>query len=198
MNYEKGEIRLKDIVVSWILVDSDSVRFGDKPTEEFKFKIKNDLNKKSLTFDFNNSIMEREISEKIKEWNINTPQKYSQYKQQLRSQLWGGYDKLDFTQFKRKRIYYLVYGAINSFFSDGYEFSEYNGITFEWFCKSLGYDEDSRKAEQIYNTLKKQEKDLENLQLSDDFNKYIEDEIRQESDKYSNDLKLILDGKWRD
>lgn len=45
--------------------------------------------------------------------------------------------------------------------------------TFEDFCASLGYDDDSRKAEQIYKQCKRQSEKLEKL-LGTEFDRIIE------------------------
>lgn len=195
--YLKGNVTFKDIKVTWQKIDN-VIAFDNKElTEKFYFTLS--YNNVKISFDFYNSIMERQISDIMEMHGILESFCMPQFKQTVYTELkrrplnmWGGYDKLrDLKAFQNKRIYYLLYGALHSFFLDSFNFSDYNP-TFKDFCFNYGYDEDSIKANKIYKKCIKQVEKLKKLKLSDKLLKYIEENIMQETDKYSKDISEVL------
>lgn len=186
MKYENFEVTIRDVRFEVRKIDIRQVFENKKDSEVFLVKIYH--KGKSMYYEFNNSIMEKEISDLIKQFNN---QDITGLKQAIsRRFMWGGYDKVNgFKGLEKERIYHLAYSIICDFGSY-INFQEQNP-TFKDFCLSFGYNEDSRKAEKIYNKCLELQNDIQNLDLSTEQENFFL-EAYSESDNFTKELKEIL------
>jgi hypothetical protein len=159
-----------------------------KPVEEFKIIVKN--KDKEINYKFYNSIMEREISQILKE-NLKKYH-FSQVKRLLKDRplkMWGGYDKINtFSDFDLRRMEHLSYSVLNCFALD----KETETDDFKFFCDNLGYNEDSIKALNIFSEVVKLKRKILSLNLTEEQEKYFNEEVNQETETFNNDLKKAI------
>lgn len=197
MKYEHFKINFKGLVIEVKLIDNEAT-FPNTDSraliEEFKVKITN--KETSIGYLFYNSVMERQISEFLKN-NRTKGFQYSniaEFKRYIsRTFSWGGYDDVkNNKELTNKRIWWLLLGILVDLQSY-IKFSEYSGSDFDWFCDNFGYDKDSRKAEKIYREMQDMEKKVNSLKLSEEQENYLINEVQQETDKFSKELKKAIE-----
>jgi hypothetical protein len=194
--YENGSILLNGLNISWNLVDENSFFAGLKePVEEFFFWIENPKTKIRERFSFRNSVMERVISEKIKEqgaysWTENLKELQFFISRRF---LWGGYDKKEcnsWVKLKRERVNNLLYGFLNCIMSD------YSAgcCAFSDFCADFGYSDDSRNAEKVYNALVENSDKITKVfaGLSDKQKSFFFEDVAEETEKFSKELNKAI------
>lgn len=193
--YEEGMIKLKGLKISWRFLDNVIPKNWDSKQEIEQFRIKIQNGDKKESFDFYNSIMEKEISDKLKENKKGYYQNWRQLFLFIRPKMWGGYDdaKKNYQTFVKKRIWWLLSSALNSIMRDGFKFSEYSGSSFDWFCDNFGYDKDSRKAEKIFKACQEMEEQLKNLDFNKEQSIYIENQIMQKTDLFNKHLAVAIE-----
>jgi hypothetical protein len=176
--YKNGIISIKgnkDIFFKWLYLGKRKASFNDTETDTFNISVLYDGLKSD--FKFYNSISETEITQKLshqKRFFADT----TGVLKILRPKTWGGYDNIKTLQdFKNKRVYYLVYGFVNCFFNDLLSETD----TFKNFCDSYGYDENSRKAYEIYTLLMTQKEDPLSVSLLRNEAVLIENGAREEN-----------------
>lgn len=190
MTYKQGSLNFKDLIFSWKLITSVKDEHGEH--EVFNIEIEKDGVK--IRQEFNNSVMEFDISKKI-EYCLKEKMIFPQARDIIRPKMWGGYDKdinekgkiKSYVELDLKRVYNLLYSIINDF-SRYIEFLDTNP-TFKDFCSNFGYDEDSRKSEKIYNSCIDYYNKIKTLNLSSDQISYFIDEVDRETETFSSDLK---------
>ena len=199
MDYKKGEVKFKGLKFSWNLITTEKGTNGEY--EVFNIEIEKDGIK--IRQEFNNSIMENKISELMKLYPNYKTMDFIQFRNHLRTsvcKMWGGYDKgiddktkiKNFKEFNKKRIWWLLLSIITDF-SNYIEFEE----GFSWFCANYGYDEDSRKAEDIYKKCLDYFNKIETLKLSDEQRKYFINEVSQETNLFCHkDLNKIIEEQY--
>jgi hypothetical protein len=190
--YEEGETLIKGVRVGWKLVDA-SAEFpntnGEKgaPSLHERFLFVISAGGKTYKFDFYNSVMERGITALIGE------QRKMQSVKQTREAIsrrfsWGGYSKCaSYAQLEAKRVFYLVYGALNSNASDVMT----DTGSFSEFCLGLGYDTDSRSAEKIFNAIREAKNKWDEFAPALDAPQraFFEMNASQEDDEFSEEVK---------
>lgn len=194
IKYEHFKVNFKGLVIEVKLLDNQA-NFPESDNkdlcEEFKIIITN--GNKTINYKFYNSIMEREISEHLK---LNLQQyptgtlKIKEFKSFMGRQMWAGYDRVkNLKELNRERVYYLLYGVLNCFESDKNTETE----SFKFFCDNFGYEEDSRKAERIFKAVQELKEKIETLNLTEEQNIYFNEEVQQETDKFSKDVYNAID-----
>jgi hypothetical protein len=187
--YEHFKLNFQGLNFEIKLLD-DSANFPHSDNkglhEEFKVYVTND--KKTISFKFYNSQMEREISQIVKDYNWNF--KAGEFKKLISKKFhWGGYDKIkNLKELTHERIYNLFYGIIYNISLDLLSENE----SFKDFCDNYGYDFDSRKAEKIYNEVIQQNEKIKSLKLSSEQMKYFNEEANQETEKFREDVKNAI------
>lgn len=186
-SYKEFETVLNQMEFKIKLLDTEE-------TETFKVTVTNLENKKTMSYkNFQNSIMEREISQILNDYK-NTPSTFHQTMIHLKQKplkMWGGYDRgiHSFKELDLKRRYYLFYGIVNDL-SRYVNFSE-ETPTFKDFCDIFGYDEDSRKAEQIFKDCLEFESKIKSLWLTDKQKEYLA-LANQEEDQFKQDCLTLF------
>jgi len=177
-----------------LLDDNSSFPFEEKHNniEEFKVIVTNNSNKRTINFKFYNSQMERNISENIKQNIEQYPKgalKVKEFKSFMNSLMWGGYDKIkSLKELNEARIENLFYSILHSWALD----MSTDITSFNDFCDNLGYDNDSRKAEKVFNAIIEQQAKVLSLWLSIEQIKYLNEEVNQETEKFSVDIKQAI------
>lgn len=187
MKYEHFRVKFKGVMIEVKLLDDNAIfpnSVEKRNVEEFKVILT--YKDKSIDYKFYNSIMEREISQFIKNNRVKgfQNQNIKVLKQHV-FKFWSGYD--DCNNIKaliEKRIFYLLYSILNTLSLD----ISMDLSSFSWFCSNFGYDEDSRNAERIYKECQLIQEKLNSLNFDEDFLKYLEEEAGQETDKFHKDV----------
>lgn len=186
MKYEKGELNFKDLKFSWKLTHTKKGEHGEH--EVFKIEISNGEN--TLFQEFNNSVMENDISKKLKNYVFSF--------KELRPKMWAGYDedlnnkKMTLKEFSKKRIYWLLYGVINDF--SGYIEIDY--YSFKEFWDNFGYDEDSKKAEKIYFSCLEYYNKIQGLILNQEQREYFLNVVRSEEEEFNKLIKKEIQNQY--
>lgn len=189
MKYEHFSYNFIGLEIEVKLLD-DSAYFPNEDkkdmVEEFKVIIKH--GEKKTDFKFYNSIMERKISQYLKELGY---VKYNNalFKSWMRRFHWDGYDKIKNREdLIKKRIYYLFSSILGSVACD------YNTdlSSFKEFCGNFGYDEDSRRAKKIYNLCQEQQEKLRSLNLNEEQLTYLNDEVGHETEAFDKTIKELV------
>jgi len=121
---------------------------------------------KTQGFEFFNSVMETEITNKLNKTSVYGRNWKNEVLPTLKPKMWVGYDKTqNLNDFKAKRLKFLVCGFVNCYFSD--ITTELNG--FSDFCDNFGYDKDSRKAEAIYRQIEEQINEAQSIGMFENY-----------------------------
>ena len=150
MKYLNNKLVIKDLEIEWCkIMDFDK-------REHFIFILTNGENKQQ--FNFTNSIMECELTNKIVSLKI-----YENFKKCI-PKYWGGYDEVtNLVQLDLKRCEFLLYGFLNSLYN------EYNIIldyTFIEFLEEFGFEARAKELEITYNNLKENKYKIDSLNLN--------------------------------
>ena len=175
LKYEHFKINFIGLDFEVKLLDNEAVFPNSKDNKKIEqFKVILTHKERIINFNFYNSIMEREISKNLK---LNLEQypkgilKIRDFRAYMKKQMWGGYDKVkNLKELTETRIYYLLYGIINSFAMDRTTETD----NFKFFCDNFGYDEDSRKAEKIYKAVLEEYKNVKMLWTDEEIKKLAE------------------------
>lgn len=194
VKYEHFKVNFKGLIIEVNLLD-DKATFPNSEDKDFceEFKINITNKEKTISFKFYNSIMERNISEHLK---LNLEQypkgklKIKEFKNFMRRQMWGGYDKVkNLKELNRERATNLLYSALNCIASDMQSETE----TFKDFCDNFGYDIDSIKAEKIFKAVIEQKEKIKSLRLNQEQEIYLNEEVSQETEKFKQDVYNAID-----
>jgi len=193
MKYEKGEMNFKGLNFSWELTHTKKGERGEN--EVFKIQISN--GDKTIFQEFNNSIMEKELSENIK---LSKSKSYDCgfSVKDVRPKMWAGYDedlnnkKMTLKEFDKKRIYWLLYGIINDF--SGYIEIDY--YSFKDFCDCFGYEENNRKHEEIYKSCLKYYDAIQTLNLNQEQREYFLNVVRAEEEDFNKLIKSEIQTQY--
>lgn len=197
--YEHFKVKFKDLDIEVKLLDNkatfpntakkDFIGF----CEEFKVIMKN--KDKEITYKFYNSIMEREISDALNNkdnvylYNHGFMLNLKGFREFMNKKRWGGYDKIkSVKELTQERILNLIYSILNSFEMD----RNTETLDFYDFCDSFGYDKDSRTAEKVYNAVIDFKIQARSLNLTDNQDKYFNEEVSQETEKFNQDLRKAI------
>ncbi len=186
--YKNCEVTLKNLNFKVSLLDTEKEEYGE--VELFKVEVTNILNGKSFLYrNFKNSVMEKKISDYLKEFSS---QGIKNFKSFMNSQHWSGYDKIHyFQELDKKRVEYLLYSVIQDF-SFYVNMSDYE-TTFENFCDNYGYERDSIKAFKIYQECLNFERKIKGLNLSEEQENFLINEVRSEEESFNEELKKELE-----
>lgn len=195
MKYEEGTLNFQGLTISWKLITTETE--NGKTHEVFNIEFQN--GKEKIRQEFHNSIMEFELSEKLKD--ARERMSYTEFLKAINSgffrpHMWAGYDEdlnekklRGFDNLIKKRLWWFLYSVINDF-SMYIDYNDY--YDFNWFCDCYGYDKDSRKAEQIHNSCINYHEKISSLNLSEKQRDYFLNESNQETQKFSDDLKKAI------
>lgn len=188
MKYEQGELNFKDVVFKWRLSHTEKDKHGEH--EVFHLQIQN--GDEVICQNFNNSIMENEISKKIKSSVVRSIK-------EIRPKMWAGYDE-DLNdkplkigkEFTQKRIYWLLYGVINDFSN----YIEIDYYSFNEFCDLFGYNNDSIESENTYKKCTSYYEDINTLNITSDQRKYFLDVVRSEEEDFNKLIKSSIKDQY--
>jgi hypothetical protein len=195
--YEHFEFDYNGLNFEVKLLDSDA-HFPntdqEKPCEEFKIAVINvqmGQEVKAINYKFYNSIMEREISQILKEHNKNS--QWGQIKGLLEDRPlrgWGGYDKhmANFTKFTQERIFKLAYSILNCFANDMQQIN-----SFSEFCDNFGYEKDSFKAKKVFDSYAELQAKIESLKLTEKQKNFLIDIVATEEEDFNDTLHYALE-----
>jgi hypothetical protein len=190
--YIKSEIVFKDLKFNI------SLNVIEDKNEVFKVVITNLNNNRQIMIDnFKNSIMEYNLTQEIKEYEILKFSKRQKYpfsyflKNCISLKGWGGYDQVkSLKELDQARTFNLIYSILNDF-SRYVDFLEGN-LSFKEFCDNFGYDEDSIKAKEIYKSCLSYYEKIVSLYLTKEQKQYFLNEAQQETDQFNKDLKAVF------
>jgi len=194
IKYEHFKVNFKGLIIEVKLLD-DSANFPNSENKDFceEFKISITHKEKTISYKFYNSVMERQISHILKE-HSKSFNNWALVKSLLKSRplkMWGGYDK-DLKNSKSleiARAKHLLYGVLNCLAFD----KETETESFKFFCDSFGYNEDSIKAEKIFKAVLEMKAKICDLKLTEEQEKYLNEEANQETDKFKEEVYNAID-----
>jgi len=193
LEYGNFEAEFKGLVFRVKLITTAKEILKDKENEVFNVEVEHKGNK--IRYEFNNSVMEKEISDLLKEWlktNKYPSRDIKGFKMLISKKfMWGGYDKVKtFKELEKERAFNLLYSVLVdlAYYMD---FSEINP-RYADFCENFGYDEDSRKAEKIYNKCLEMESKVLSLGITERQKEYFKNQVATETDKFNKDLRKAL------
>lgn len=159
-------------------------------TETFKVTVAHGEN--STHYNFNNSVMEWNISEYVKQFRARFHQSIRLLREEISRRFsWGGYDKVkSLRQLEKERIERLAYSIVHDF---AYypKFTDYNR-SFKEFCDNHGYSDDSIKAKKVYEACIEIHEKANSLQLTEEQLHYLENVAGHESERFEFDIKKAL------
>ena len=194
IKYEHFKVNFKGLIVEVKLLD-DKATFPNSDntdlSEEFKISITN--KDKTISYKFYNSIMEREISEDLKQNIAQYPAgtlKIKNFRAFMGRKMWGGYDKVkNLKELNRKRAFHLLSGVLNCLSSDKNTETE----SFKFFCDEFGYNEDSIKTEKIFKAVQELKAKIYDLRLNKEQESYLDEEVSQETEVFKKDVYHAID-----
>ena len=193
LKYKHFKINFIDLDFEIKLLDENS-SFPNSDIKDLcgEFKVIITHKDKTIIFKFYNSIMEREISKYLK-LNLESYPigvlNVRDFKNFMGHKMWGGYDKIkNLRELTEERIYFLLNSIINCIAMERTTETD----SFKFFCDSFGYEEDSRKAYKIFNTVIEQKEKIQSLNLTEKQIKYLDEEANQETDKFNKDIRQAI------
>lgn len=133
--------------------------------------------------------MERAISIYLQELGYNIPFSIKTFRSWMHNNhMWAGYDKVKNREdLNNQRVRNLIYSIVNSMASDLNEDLE----SFSWWCSNLGYDEDSRKAERIFNLCREIKEKICSLNLCKEQLEFLNNEALEETGKFQKEINNL-------